>query len=219
MSLLALLTAVTLTFHTNVTNKETGETALNTCTAVFISPNEALTARHCIHGDKSWVKDADNKSFSATLVRMDSTQDLALIQVIGIPHKYAQLGKPVQKGEKIYLYSSEDDMIGTYGEGTVENIVIDQGVPMIVHSASILPGGSGSGLFNSKGELVGINTITMGSLSKAVDMTAINYFLGRVRLEQHNGSREGRISLLHSMKQPFLLEFQLPQSIASFLLN
>lgn len=182
MSLITAISLLTLTFHGRQTNG-TGGVWLNTCTAVYVAPHQALTAAHCIEkvvDEKMWVRTDDGKSYKASLLRINTMKDLALIEIAGPPHAFARLANKVTKGEPVYLVSSELDMIGTYGEGIVANVIIDaqlHNTPMIVHTAVIKPGASGSGLFNRNGELIGINTIAMGALSEAVDLFCVRQFL------------------------------------------
>ncbi len=95
---------------------------------------------------------------------------------------HIRVQEPLHPGVQQWLYWVNETPM-TYAEGVVENIIRDQyNIISLVHSASILGGASGSGLFNSRGELVGINTATYKSLTNAVDLTEIQYFLyGKVR--------------------------------------
>lgn len=183
---IAYLSIVTLTLHCRFTTKlPTGKeyTGLSTCTAVYITPNEALTAGHCIEGTTighKWARTSDGKSFRVKVLWRDFARDLALLYVSGPPHKYVILADNPQKSDKVYVLSSEEGFIGSYNEGIVSNIIADPDLnmtAMIVHTAAIRHGASGSGLFNSKGALVGINTKTMGPLSEAVDAVTIRLFL------------------------------------------
>lgn len=177
MSLIAYLTLVTLTLHIKYPG------GMATCTGVYISPNEALTASHCVDHlyAKIWVKNSDNKSFSATVENKNKNSDLCLLKINGPAHKYAELGKVARKGDHIYTMSSEEDMPYTYGEGIVANTITDPDnyTEQIVSSISILPGASGSGLFDDRGLLVGINTMKQEGLSFATDLNEIEIFLNR----------------------------------------
>jgi S1-C subfamily serine protease len=182
-SLITLLSLATVTVHIQG-KSPTGEIGMITCSAVFISPNEVLTANHCTEDStgKMWVKDYDGKSWSAKVLYQSKHFDLALLSVQAPPHQYVKFGKPLVRGEPVYIMSSEEDMPYTYGEGVTANLILDEGVLTVTHTASILQGASGSGLFNRKGQLVGINTAILRTLSMAVDISEVNYFLGHARL-------------------------------------
>ncbi len=189
-SLITFLTLVSLTVHIQSKSKDmlgNDFIGLSTCSAVWITPTEALTAGHCMAEStgKVWVLDADNKSFSAVVEKLDKKNDLCLLKVKAPNHIYAELSKDfVVKGQHIYTMNTGNMFIGTYGEGIVSNIIKDPEADTIsiIHTAAILAGASGSGLFNARGEVVGINTAMYHNLSNAVDLAELNYFLtGNVR--------------------------------------
>ncbi len=183
MNLIVILAAMTLTFHGQEPNKLFGGMSDNTCTAVLLSADIAISANHCVKDvpltGKLTVLGEDNKKYKAHLLYNDDNRDLILIK---IDHKYkswAKLGKMPVKGEKVYTYNSGEDMAGTYNEGIICNIVKDPetGVGELIHNVGILGGASGSGLFNAKGELIGINLFTLHGLAGADDINAVRNFL------------------------------------------
>lgn len=193
-ALLALMTAVTLTLH--VRTEYPQGVGLNTCTAVYVTPTEALTAAHCIHnsdGVKAWVRDANNRSFSATLIEIDKKNDIALLAIHGPAHPYVKLGTDVQRTERVYTLNSGEDMIGTYAEGVIANLILDPvtETPQLLHSAPILAGASGSGLFDGRGRLVGINTMSNKVFSVAVSLLPMRHLLENMALKQQISVTQG----------------------------
>lgn len=184
MKLFLLMSLYTVTLHTSkLYRNQQGEEeiGMSACTGVFVSPDTLLTAGHCLKNNRNhqWIKTDDGKSFAAEIVMIDADDDIALIRVKGLCHRYAKVGKQVQPTDKVYTVNSGEDNAGTYGEGVVENIVDvpELKQPGILHSIAIFHGASGSGIFNAKGELVGINDMTSGALSWAVNTTTIKQFL------------------------------------------
>ncbi len=184
-SLYLALLSVTVTLHascTYPTSRNPKAYGLNTCTGVFISPDEVLTAGHCVAHSrgKQWIKTSDNKSFSVKIIKLDKFKDLALLRVTNqINHLYTSLGNPILKSQSVYTVNSGGDYEGTFNSGMVNNIVSEEGVLTIMHNAAILPGASGSGLFNDKKQLIGLNVATIKGFSEAVDSLEIKIFLGR----------------------------------------
>ncbi len=182
---LALL-SVTVTIHascTYPTPKNPKEYALITCSGVFVSPNEILTAGHCVSRSRGnqWIKTSDNKSFSVIIQKLDKQTDLALLKVTKpLNHPYVLLGKPLKITDAVYTVNSGADYEGTFNSGFVCNVILDDyKILTLLHNAPLVGGASGSGLFNAKKELIGINVATMKNLSEAVDIYEIQKFLNR----------------------------------------
>lgn len=183
MNLITLLAAVTLTFHGQEKGQLTGGLYDNTCTAVVISENMALSASHCVEDvpmiGKLTVVDDKGKKYSAHLVLHDKKKDLAVFRIDHKFKQWAALGAMPAKGDKVYTYNSGEDIIGTYNEGIVCNIFKDKesGNNVLLTNVLILPGASGSGLFNFKGELIGINQWVMKTMTGSIDIKEIRKFL------------------------------------------
>lgn len=181
-SLIPWLTLITLTVNIQAKSPNTGKIGIDQCSAVYVGENEALTAAHCMMDStgKLWVRNSDGKSFSAEIIKTDKYMDLCLIRILGPKHAYVKLGSLVEKGQSIYVMSTASGMAYTYNEGIVQNVLIDDDTHIlsVVHSASILHGSSGSGLFNRWGRLIGINTAIQGPISYATDGAVIKGFLG-----------------------------------------
>lgn len=156
------------------------KSVLATCSGVFIGPNEVLTAGHCFKNYKdAWIKDHYERSFHVVLVHVDFEKDLALVRVERMPPTpfYAKLQNSYDKLDQVFIVSAADGMRETYSYGYIHNFHIEEGQHLIVHSAGILPGSSGSGLFDKMGRLIGINTMMYKTASYAVDMADIQAFL------------------------------------------
>jgi len=181
----SLLAVYAVTIHissTFPTPQDPKNYDIGSCSGVFISGNEILTAAHCFSASRNhqWVKTDDDKSYEAKVESIDFLDDLAVVVVPKIKdHPYVRLGKRVGRGDHVYTVNSGDDIKDTYNEGVVNNLILDPdtNVPEIMHSASIDFGASGSGLFDKKGRLVGINTMKRGPFGYAVDIAPIRDFL------------------------------------------
>ena len=167
----------------------TKKVGLGACSAVYISPNEALTAAHCVADTTGnmWVRNSHNKAFRAHIIKKDKKNDLCLLLIEGPSHPYVKLGPPARIGDKIYVMGNDDRMPFTYGEGHVKNVLIDNdtNILTLVYAVTSLPGSSGSGVFDDKGRLVGIHTMGYKSVAYATDVTIVEGFLGLRGSKRH----------------------------------
>jgi S1-C subfamily serine protease len=181
------LSLVSVTIHTSVPQPSILHPfayGLNTCSGVFVSPNEVLTAGHCVANSRGhqWVKVEEGVSYEADIERLDKIKDLALLKITKpLNHAYTSLGTPAKIASAVYTVNSGEGYDHTYNSGLVNNVIIDEeyNILTIMHNAIILPGASGSGLFNSDAELIGINVAKLKEFSEAVDLQEIRAFLKR----------------------------------------
>ena len=131
-----------------------------------------LTCHHVIDGAETiTVTLANGEEYVAKVLGTDSWTDLALIDIEGTDFSYANLAK-APEGEGAYAYMQVGETAIAIGNplghlgGSVSCGIISalgrkvtvEGVPMTLLQidASVNPGNSGGGLFNMKGQLIGI---------------------------------------------------------------
>ncbi len=138
-----------------------------------------LTNNHVIDGGSSFkVLLPSGEKVDADLVGADEAMDLAVLKV---SEEYADTLIPVETGSSAELVVGStaiaignpggEDLANTVTQGIVsalERVSVEaQGatrtIAYIQHDAAINSGNSGGGLFNYKGQLIGINTLKMSS--------------------------------------------------------
>lgn len=132
-----------------------------------------VTNNHVIDGaSKITVRLKDGSELEAKLVGKDSRTDIAVLKVESKGLKSASFGdsESLAVGEQVVAIGNPlGELGGTVTEGIISaldrEIVIDgESMTLLQTSAAVNPGNSGGGLFNSKGELVGIvNAKSSGS--------------------------------------------------------
>lgn len=142
---------------------------------VLISPDGYIvTNNHVVEGaTKLKVKLNDGRSFEAELVGADPATDVALIKIDGENLPIIPFGKSddLRLGEWVLAIGSPFDLPSTITAGIVSAKARQLGVipgEMSVESfiqtdAAVNPGNSGGALVNTRGELVGINTVIKSS--------------------------------------------------------
>jgi len=143
------------------------QTATGSGSGVIISANGYIvTNNHVIdEADKIIVVTTDNTEYEAVVVGSDDVTDIALLKVEAEDLPFAVIGNSdnLKRGQTaIAIGNPLGTLSGTVTEGVISgldrNITMSDGGTMnlLQIDAAINPGNSGGGLFNDKGELVGI---------------------------------------------------------------
>lgn len=133
---------------------------------VIISDNGyILTNNHVISGSNTIkVVLSDGTMYDATVVGTDAQTDIAIIKIDATGLTAAVLGdsSTLQVGDRVIAIGNPlGSLGGTVTEGIVsgtdrELVVSGTAMTLLQISAAVNPGNSGGGLFNMRGELVGI---------------------------------------------------------------
>ncbi|MGA3160737.1 MAG: trypsin-like peptidase domain-containing protein [Terracidiphilus sp.] len=128
-----------------------------------------LTNFHVIAGANRGIKVqlSNKRSYDAKVVGTDRTHDLALLQINAPDLQPVTLADSVELsvGQKVYAIGNPFGLAGTMTRGIISSIRSVRnadGAPIenaIQTDAAINPGNSGGPLLNSRGEVIGINTM------------------------------------------------------------
>ncbi|HEV8524978.1 MAG TPA: trypsin-like peptidase domain-containing protein [Terriglobales bacterium] len=118
----------------------------------------------------------DRKKYSAAVVGVDRTHDLAVIQIKAPNLKPATLGDSshLLVGQKVFAIGNPFGLSGTMTRGIISSLRSvrqpDSGALIeeaIQTDAAINPGNSGGPLLNSRGEVIGINTMILSAVGQS----------------------------------------------------
>lgn len=133
---------------------------------VIIRPNVVATNCHVVDDSSDIVVyKADNRRartdalHSAIISRADRERDLCLLSVSGLWGVPAQIRKAssLSIGEQVYAIDMSHELDYSLSAGVVSQLRSDaDDAPVIQTDATVSPGSSGGGLFDAKGNLVGI---------------------------------------------------------------
>lgn len=186
---------------------EDGVTQMGIGSGVIISEQGYILTNEHVSGERNstcYVTMEDGKSYNARVVWSDSNLDLSIIKINMKCIDYAKLGDSdsIRVGQNVFAIGNP---IGFEFQKTVTSGIIsavnrtitfvENGEEvymsnLIQTDATINPGNSGGPLINSKGEIVGINTVKITSaegIGFAVPINVIKPILQKLEL---NGSFE-----------------------------
>ena len=140
---------------------------------VLDKAGHVLTNFHVIEGANRGieVKLSNKRSYKATVVGTDKVHDLALLKIDAPDLQPVILADSSQiaVGEKVYAIGNPFGLSGTMTQGiisSIRSIRSTDGAPIedaIQTDAAINPGNSGGPLLNSRGEVIGINTMILSN--------------------------------------------------------
>lgn len=112
----------------------------------------------------------------------DKDADICFIEIDGAPlqHK-AEIGNidTVRIGARVYSIGSPSGLDLTFGDGLISAFRDYDGIAHIQTSAPVSPGSSGGGLFNERGELIAITTMTVADAQSLNFAISVDEFMKR----------------------------------------
>jgi len=132
---------------------------------VIGADGEILTNAHAVADvERAIVRLADGRQFTAKVVGIDKTTDVALLKIDarGLPAAAIGSSARLAAGEWVVAIGSPFGLDNSASAGIVsaaQRFLPGSAVPLIQTDVAINPGSSGGPLFNLRGEVVGINSM------------------------------------------------------------
>ena len=129
------------------------------------SQGDILTNAHVVaDAEQVTVRLSDARQFSARVVGLDRTTDVALLKIdaVGLPSAVVAKGQRPTAGEWVLAIGSPFGLDNSVTAGIVsaaERLLPGSIVPLIQTDVAINPGSSGGPLLNLRGEVIGLNSM------------------------------------------------------------
>lgn len=130
----------------------------------FKSDGVIVTNRHVVGYDKNVkVRLHDSEEYNGKVLKSYRNIDLAFVKILKNKHKkiyYPMTSTTIAEGQTAYAIGHPYQLSNTLTKGSISSIgrILDGHIKYIQHDAAINYGNSGGPLFNTKAELIGINT-------------------------------------------------------------
>ncbi len=136
--------------------KKTQDMGTGVCSGSFIDDHgDIITAGHCAQNAESIeVLTYDGRRYNAIIVATTAVHDLALLHIDRLNTAHFNPASTVVRGEKVYILGSPLAITGTLSTGVVAKLAGD----WTLLDCSVLPGNSGSAVYDENGDMVGVAT-------------------------------------------------------------
>lgn len=141
-------------------NKSTIGSGFQVSPSGVIATNYHVVSDYILEKDKYSIEvlDHENNSLKSAIISFDIVHDLALLQTEGLGERALALSEDtLAHGNRIYSMGNPNDLGMTIVEGTYNGLVEASRYKKYLFSGSLNPGMSGGPVFNSGGEVIGVN--------------------------------------------------------------
>jgi tetratricopeptide (TPR) repeat protein len=127
---------------------------------VAVASDQVITNKHVIDAGVAFRVKQGSRVGHAAVTYVDPDHDLCLLTVEGLraPAVSVRLSSVLKVGERVYSIGAPEGLELTISEGLISGLREFEEVRLIQTSAAISHGSSGGGLFDARGQLVGVTT-------------------------------------------------------------
>jgi len=173
----------------------------------FIAPGMVVTNYHVVDGGSdAIVRTNTGKLYEVEgIVSADKTVDIAILKLkekFGEPVEIGNVSK-LKKGEKAVAIGSPKGLFNTVSTGIISNFWNDGKVNQIQISIPITHGNSGGPLFNTNGQVVGINSAGLegeGELNFAISVEHIYDVAAKLKKQSFESTEAKKLSVVFGKK-------------------
>jgi S1-C subfamily serine protease len=140
------------------------ETGVSTGSAVAVSKTELLTNCHVVQGARKLVLKQQKRQLTASVARSDPATDRCVLSVADgglTPVRGVRAYDDLAVGEQAYTLGSPAGLQLSLSNGIISGLREEAGRSYVQTTAPISPGSSGGGLFDARGNVVGITTMVL----------------------------------------------------------
>ena len=132
---------------------------------VVTEPGTVVTNCHVTRGGSRVKVRHRNEEYDASVATADEKHDLCRLSVRGLSAQPVEMVKVahLKVGQKVYAIGSPQGLDLTLSDGMVSSLREGPDGTFVQTTAPVSPGSSGGGLFNERGQLVGIITFQVAS--------------------------------------------------------
>jgi len=153
---------------------------------IWAADGVIVTNAHVARASQMRIQLWDGREFDASLVSRDTRRDLAELRVnaANLPAATAADSAQVRPGELAIAIGNPLGFVGALTTGVIHTVGPLNGQlrnfgsqPWVQADVRLAPGNSGGPLADSRGRVIGINTMVAGRLALAVPSNAVTQFL------------------------------------------
>lgn len=155
---------------------------------VVIAPGTVITNCHVAEGGPMLQVKSGSRSYEARITVADQAHDLCKLDVPSMNAEPITIGQndELRTGQKVVAIGAPVGLDLTISEGIVSSLrAVDDGT-LIQTTAPVSPGSSGGGLFDMRGNLVGIVTFQV-TVGQNLNFAAPAEWIGKMKATQGNG--------------------------------